>query len=74
MTPLLHNDSSKPEMFANIKKAAAASNNDVKAFREGIMSERTQELLSRSKESYEKDRDLSKANSVAVWGWIKDDE
>lgn len=38
-------------------------------FRENWTSARTQDLLTRSKESFAKDGDLTKANQVARWGW-----
>ncbi|KAK4956517.1 hypothetical protein LTR10_006044 [Elasticomyces elasticus] len=71
VTPLLHSDSSRQQMFTNVKKAAVASSNDLKTLRESWASEETQQLLSRSKESLRKDGDLSKANDVARYGWLK---
>lgn len=57
-------------MFAEIKKAAMQSTDGLKTFREDWTSEQTQQLLARSKESLEKDGDLSKANGVARYGWV----
>ncbi|KAK3070715.1 hypothetical protein LTR53_009968 [Teratosphaeriaceae sp. CCFEE 6253] len=74
VAPLLRSDISKPEMFASIKKVAIGSASDLRAFREDFTSDRTQGLLARSKESLQKDGDLSKANEVARYGWLKDDE
>ncbi len=59
-------------MFVHIKKAAAAAINDLRTFREDWTSERTQCMLSHSKESRLKDGDLTKANDVARYGWLKE--
>lgn len=59
----------KPQAFAEIKKSAVGATDDMNKFRANWTSERTQELLNRSKESFAKDSDLTKANQVARWGW-----
>ncbi|KAK5692681.1 hypothetical protein LTR97_010995 [Elasticomyces elasticus] len=68
---LAHLERLQEQMFTNVKKAAVASSNDLKTLRESWASEETQQLLSRSKESLRKDGDLSKANDVARYGWLK---
>ncbi|CAK3918514.1 Hypothetical predicted protein [Lecanosticta acicola] len=67
--PLTRPITNKPQAYAQIKKAAVGATDELNAFRENWMSEKTQSLLVRSKESYEKDDDLGKANQVARWGW-----
>ncbi|KAK0268467.1 hypothetical protein LTR35_015488 [Friedmanniomyces endolithicus] len=74
VAPLLQQDTSRPRMFVNIKKAAAAATNELRTFREEWTSERTQRMLSHSKESLLKDGDLMKANDVARYGWLQEDK
>ena len=71
--PLLRRDDSKARMFANAKKSAVKSRSNLNAFRTAWTSQQMQEILLRSKESYEKDRDLGKAKEVAKDGWATDD-
>ena len=59
-------------MFAEVRKSAAQSTADVKAFREQWTSEQTQQLFARSRQSAEKDADLTKSLDVAKWGWASD--
>ena len=56
-------------MFVEIKKAAITSTSDIKRFQDDRNSEQTQTLFAKSKESAEKDNDLSKANDVPSYGW-----
>lgn len=60
---------SKALMFAEIKKSTMQSLGDLKTFRESWTSEATQDVFARSRESLQKDRDLSKAHEVARYGW-----
>ena len=59
----------KAQMFANIKKAALHSTNDIKTFRNEWSSEQMRQIFAKSKESLEKNGDLSKANGVPRYGW-----
>ncbi|KAK0769866.1 hypothetical protein LTR02_014151 [Friedmanniomyces endolithicus] len=74
VAPLLQQDTSRPQMFVTIKKAAAAATNDLRTFRDKWTSERTQRILSHSQESFLRDGDLAKANDVARYGWLKEDQ
>ncbi|KAK1066533.1 hypothetical protein LTR12_001764 [Friedmanniomyces endolithicus] len=74
VAPLLQQDTSRPQMFVTIKKAAAVATNDLRTFRDVLTSERTQRILSHSKESLLRDSDLTKANDVARYGWLKEDQ
>jgi hypothetical protein len=56
-------------MFAEIKGAAVQSTLSVKQLREEWLSEQTQQLFSRARESKERDGDLGRATEVARWGW-----
>ena len=60
---------SKAQMFADIKKAALVSTDNIKTFRDDWISEQTQALFARSKESLEKNADLTKAGDVPKFGW-----
>ncbi|TKA66245.1 hypothetical protein B0A55_09598 [Friedmanniomyces simplex] len=73
VAPLLQPDATRPQMFASVVKAAAGSTNDLKTLRGEWTAERTQQVLLHSKESLLKDGDLSKANEVARYGWLKED-
>ncbi|KAK5128412.1 hypothetical protein LTR85_003080 [Meristemomyces frigidus] len=72
VAPLLRPNASKEHMFAEIKKSALQSTNGLKAFRDDWTSEQTQQLLARSKESLERDGDLSRADGVARYGWARE--
>ena len=69
VAPLLNPDASRPRMFAEIKKSAVQTTDDLRSFRESWTSAQTQQSLVRSKESWEKDGDLRKAEEVARYGW-----
>ena len=56
-------------MFAEVRKSTLRSTGDLKTFREQWSSEQTQQLFARSKQSLEKDGDLTKSLDVAKWGW-----
>ncbi|KAK5118071.1 hypothetical protein LTR62_004117 [Meristemomyces frigidus] len=64
VAPLQRPGASKAEIFAHMRKTAIQSTSDLKAFREDWISERAQELLVRSKESREKDGDLSNTGAT----------
>lgn len=59
-------------MFAEVRKSALQSTNDLRVFREQLTSEQTQQLFARSKQSLERDGDLAKSVDVAKWGWSSD--
>jgi hypothetical protein len=61
-------------MFAQVKKSAVTTTSQLAAFREDWNSEQTQQILAKAQESEQKDPDLSKAEDVARFGWIKDYE
>ncbi|KAK5132182.1 hypothetical protein LTR08_009305 [Meristemomyces frigidus] len=67
--PLLRPHVSRAQMFAEIKKSALQTTDDLRSFREDWMSEQTQQLLVRSRTSLEEDGDLKKGDSVARYGW-----
>lgn len=61
----------KQQLFAEIKSAAVTATTELKDFRDNWTSEQTQGLLARSKESEQKDGDLSKASAVPRYGWYE---
>ena len=56
-------------MFAEIKKSAVQSTANLRSFREDWLSEQTQYLFARARESLEADGDLSKSVTEAKYGW-----
>lgn len=58
-------------MFAEVKKAALQTTQDLQTFRENWQSDETQDLLAKSRESLQRDGNLAKANKVAKYGWAK---
>ena len=71
VAPLVRPGTSKAQIFAELKKSATESNDDIKALREQWNSEQTQNLLTMAKESMQKDGDLTKARDVAKYGWCE---
>ena len=69
VAPLVRPATSKAQLFADVRKSAIQSTDDLKTFREQWTSEQTQQLFARSRQSLEKDGDLSKAVDVARYGW-----
>ena len=69
VTPLVRPATSKVQLFADVRKSAIQSTDDLKAFREQWTSEQTQQLFARCKQSAEKDGDLSKSLYVSKYGW-----
>ena len=59
-------------MFAEVRKSALRSTEDLKTFRDQWNLEQTQQLYARSKQSLEKDGDLTKSLDVPKWGWSSD--
>lgn len=72
VAPLSRRGRDKAQLFAEIKTAAVQSVQDVGTLRETWNSEQTKDLVARSKESFEKDGDLSKAAEVPRYGWIQE--
>lgn len=66
----MHQQTTKAHKFAEIQKSTRQSLGNLKTFREDCTSEAMQAIFTRSKESLQKDGDLSKANEVARYGWL----
>lgn len=73
VAPMMQANTSKSQLFADIKTAAVTSTTELKDFRDNWTSEQTQSLLAKSNESKQKDGDLSKAASVPRYGWCDGD-
>lgn len=71
---MLQKDTSRAQMFADVRKAAVQSKSRLDDFHNDWNSEQTQQLLSRSNESYLKDRDLGKGNREPKYGWVAKQE
>jgi hypothetical protein len=69
VSPLTRRGTDNTQRFAQIRSAAVGSTADLQAFKQVWKSDETQKLLARSKESLQKDSDLSKAVNVPMWGW-----
>lgn len=69
MAPFARPTQGRAQTFASVRKSAVQSTENLKGFREVWKSDQTQDILARSKESAEKDPDLSKAKDVAAYGW-----
>ncbi|KAL1589110.1 hypothetical protein WHR41_01959 [Cladosporium halotolerans] len=74
VSPLIKPQTSKAQLFADIKKSATTSTNQLASFRNDWNSEQTQQLLSKSRESEQKDPDMSKGQEVAAFGWSEKEE
>jgi hypothetical protein len=71
VSPLIKPQSSKAHMFAEVKKTAVTSTSQLTAFRDDWNSEQTQQIFTKAQASEQKDRDLSKAQEVAAFGWAE---
>jgi hypothetical protein len=71
VSPLIKPQTSKAHMFAEVKKTAVTSTSQLTAFRDDWNSEQTQQIFTKAQESERKDRDLSKAQEVAAFGWAQ---
>ena len=69
VAPLVRPGTSKAQIFADVRESAMKSTDDLKCLREKWTSEQTQALFARSRESLEKDANLSNAAGVAKYGW-----
>ncbi|KAI4739992.1 hypothetical protein E4T50_09550 [Aureobasidium sp. EXF-12298] len=74
ISPLTRPATSKPAAFAGLKKAAIGAVTGVQDLRREWESDGVQELLKKSKTSYEKDGDLKAAAEVPAWGWTKEED
>ncbi|OQO10669.1 hypothetical protein B0A48_03967 [Cryoendolithus antarcticus] len=66
----LQDQISKAQTFAELKKAAVNATTDLQTLRQTWNAERTQEVLTKAKESESNDGDLSREAEVAQYGWI----
>ena len=69
VSPLIKPQTSKAQMFAEVKKSAVTNTSQLSAFRDDWNSEQTQQIFTKAQESEQKDPDLSKAEEVARFGW-----
>lgn len=74
VSPLIKPQTSKGQMFAQVKKSAVITTSQLAAFRDDWNSEQTQQILATAQESEQKDPDLSKVEEVARFGWNDDYE
>jgi hypothetical protein len=70
VSPLTRPSTTKPAAFAGLKKAAVGAVTGVQDLRREWESDGVQDLLKRSKTSYEKNGDLGPAAEVPAWGWV----
>jgi hypothetical protein len=71
VSPLIRPQTSKAQMFAEVKNSAVTTASQLTAFRNDWNSEQTQQIFSKAQESAQKDPDLSKAEEVARFGWAE---
>ncbi|KAH0161291.1 hypothetical protein KCU67_g6391, partial [Aureobasidium melanogenum] len=69
ISPLTRPATTKPTAFAGLKKAAIGAVTGVQDLRREWESDGMQDMLKRTKESYEKDPNLGPAAEVPAWGW-----
>lgn len=74
IAPLTRPATTRSAAFGGLKKAAIGAVTDVRDLRSEWESHETQRLLSKTKESYERDGDLTRAAEVEAWGWRKEGE
>ncbi|KAG9517645.1 hypothetical protein KCU99_g4906, partial [Aureobasidium melanogenum] len=74
ISPLTRPATTKPAAFAGLKKAAIGAVTGVQDLRREWESDGMQDMLKRTKESYEKDANLGPAAEVPAWGWVKEGE
>ncbi|KAK6003507.1 hypothetical protein QM012_009278 [Aureobasidium pullulans] len=72
ISPLTRPATTKPAAFAGLKKAAIGAVTGVQDLRREWESDGLQDILKRTKESYEKDSNLGPAAEVPAWGWVKE--
>jgi hypothetical protein len=72
VSPLTRPATTKPAAFAGLKKAAVGAVTGVQDLRREWESDGVQDLLKRSKTSYEKNTDLGLAAEVPAWGWVEE--
>ena len=71
VAPLVRAATSKAQLFADVRKSALQTTDNLNTFRDQWTSEQTHELFARSRQSVEKDGDLSKGEDVAKYGWSR---
>lgn len=62
----------KARLVLQMKTAAVQAVDEVQALRNNWNSEKTQALIIKSRESFQKDGDLSKAADISRYGWAED--
>lgn len=62
----------KARLVVQMKTAAVQAVDEVQALRNNWNSEQTQALIAKSRESFRKDGDLSKAADISRYGWAED--
>ncbi|KAI5360676.1 hypothetical protein Slin15195_G085920 [Septoria linicola] len=72
--PMVKPAKSKTHLFVQLKTAAVQAVDEVQALRLKWTSEQIQDIMKHSQESFDKNRDLSKAATIPRYGWIKDSE
>jgi hypothetical protein len=72
VSPLTRPATTKPAAFAGLKKAAVGAVTGVQDLRREWESDGVQDLLKRSKTSYEKNTGLGLAAEVPAWGWVEE--
>lgn len=64
----------KAQLFVQVKTAAVQAMNDIQELRSSWTSQESQEMIIKSRESLQKDSDLSKAANIPHYGWTEDAE
>ncbi|KXS99516.1 hypothetical protein AC578_4264 [Pseudocercospora eumusae] len=73
VAPIQRQTRDKAQLFVETKTAAVQAVTDVQQLRATWNSEQTQEIFAKTKDSFVKDGDLSKARNVPRWGWAEQD-
>ena len=69
VSPLIKPQSSKAQMFAEVKKSAVTTTSQLAAFRNDCNSVQTQQMFTKAQESEQRDPDLSKSEEIPRFGW-----
>lgn len=69
--PMVKPARSKTHLFVQLKTAAVQAVDDVQALRLKWTSDETQDIMKYSQESFDKNRDLSKAATIPRYGWTE---
>ncbi|KAF7192365.1 hypothetical protein HII31_06397 [Pseudocercospora fuligena] len=73
VAPIQRQTRDKAQLFVETKTAAVQAVTDVQQLRTTWNSEQTQDIFAKTKDSFAKDGDLSKARNVPRWGWAEQD-